>query len=48
MEESLMDMLVRLIVPDEILKSFKVSSLKEWGDCYEITLTEKEFSSRGA
>jgi hypothetical protein len=35
-------MLVRLIVPEEILKSFKVSALKEWGDRYEITLTEKE------
>jgi len=42
MEESIMDMLVRLIVPEEILKSFKVSALKEWGDRYEITLTEKE------
>jgi hypothetical protein len=42
MEETIMDMLVRLIVPEEILKSFKVSALKEWGDRYEITLTEKE------
>ena len=42
MEERIMDMLVRLIVPEEILKSFNVSALKEWGDSYEITLTEKE------
>lgn len=42
MEETIMDMLVRLIVPEEILKSFTVSALKEWGDRYEITLTEKE------
>jgi hypothetical protein len=42
MEGTIIDMLVRLIVPEEILKSFTVITLKEWGDRFEITLTEKE------
>jgi hypothetical protein len=42
MEKTIMEMLVRLIVPEEILKSFDVSDLKEWGDRFEIVLTEKE------
>jgi hypothetical protein len=43
MEDPIMDMLVRLIVPDELLKSFTVSNFKEWGDRFEIILTEKEY-----
>jgi hypothetical protein len=41
MQDTIMETLVRLIVPEEILKSFEVSGLKEWGDRFEITLTEK-------
>lgn len=42
MEQTIMETLVKLIVPEEVLKSFEVSDLKEWGDRFEITLTEKK------